>query len=42
VKEDNQETSAMERKITELEEQSQRMKEALSQLDIEIESGQGE
>lgn len=42
VKEDNQETSAMERKIGELEEQSQRLKEALSQLEIELESGLGD
>ncbi|KAJ3334231.1 Intraflagellar transport protein 74 [Blyttiomyces sp. JEL0837] len=42
VKEDNQETSAMERRISELEEQAQRIKEALSQLDLELDSGQAD
>ncbi|KAJ3115659.1 Intraflagellar transport protein 74 [Phlyctochytrium bullatum] len=38
VKEDNQETSAMERKIAELEEQSMRLKETLSQIELELDS----
>ncbi|KND00683.1 uncharacterized protein SPPG_03805 [Spizellomyces punctatus DAOM BR117] len=42
VKEDNQETSAMERKILEFEEQAQKMKEQLSELDMEIDSNQAE
>jgi intraflagellar transport protein 74 len=41
VKEDNQETSAMERKMGEMEEQVQRYKEQLSQLEMELDSGQG-
>ncbi|KAJ3038636.1 Intraflagellar transport protein 74 [Rhizophlyctis rosea] len=42
VKEDNQETSAMERKIAETEEQIMRTKEEISQLDMEMDSQQGE
>ncbi|KAI9327036.1 hypothetical protein BDR26DRAFT_103857 [Obelidium mucronatum] len=39
VKEDNQETSAMERKIAELEEQAHRLKEGLSQIDMDTDTG---
>ncbi|KAJ3108463.1 Intraflagellar transport protein 74 [Phlyctochytrium planicorne] len=38
VKEDNQETSAMERKLAEMEEQATKLGETLSQLDIELDS----
>lgn len=41
VKEDNQETSAMERKIGDLEEQVGRLKEVASGLDMELDSQQG-
>ncbi|KAJ3017081.1 UNVERIFIED_CONTAM: Intraflagellar transport protein 74 [Siphonaria sp. JEL0065] len=39
VKEDNQETSAMERKIAELEEHAHRLKEGLSQIDMDTDTG---
>ncbi|KAJ3412205.1 Intraflagellar transport protein 74 [Chytridiales sp. JEL 0842] len=42
VKEDNQETSAMERKILELEEQVQRQKEQLSNIEMDLDTNQGE
>ncbi|TPX54840.1 hypothetical protein PhCBS80983_g05707 [Powellomyces hirtus] len=42
VKEANQETSGMERKIGELQEQTQKLKEQLSGLDIELDSNQAE
>ncbi|KAJ3040027.1 Intraflagellar transport protein 74 [Rhizophlyctis rosea] len=42
VKEDNQETSAMERKITESEDQLHRMREEISSIDMEMDSQQGE
>ena len=35
VKEDNQETSAMERKIVELEEQASRLKDEIAQMDLD-------
>ncbi|KAI8618335.1 hypothetical protein BC830DRAFT_1061535 [Chytriomyces sp. MP71] len=42
VKEDNQETSAMERRIAELEEQAHRLKESLSQMDMDTDPSQNE
>ncbi|KAJ3020606.1 Intraflagellar transport protein 74 [Thoreauomyces humboldtii] len=42
VKEANQETSGMERKIAELDEHAQKLKEQLSGLDMELDSGQVE
>ncbi|KAJ3299109.1 Intraflagellar transport protein 74 [Rhizoclosmatium sp. JEL0117] len=42
VKEDNQETSAMERKIAELEDQAHKLKETLSQIDMDTDAGQGD
>ncbi|KAI9203192.1 uncharacterized protein BJ171DRAFT_569171 [Polychytrium aggregatum] len=42
VKEDNQETSGMERKLLELEELAKRLKEEASQLDVELDSQHGE
>ncbi|KAJ3379475.1 Intraflagellar transport protein 74 [Entophlyctis sp. JEL0112] len=41
VKGDNQETSAMERKIAELEDQSHKIKEALSQIEMDTDSSIG-
>lgn len=42
VKEDNQETSAMERKLVELEETRKKVKEELSNIEMEMDSNQGE
>ncbi|KAJ3121351.1 Intraflagellar transport protein 74 [Nowakowskiella sp. JEL0407] len=42
VKEDNAESAGMDRKVLELEEQATRLKEQISQLDIELDSQNGE
>ncbi|KAJ3132641.1 Intraflagellar transport protein 74 [Physocladia obscura] len=42
VKSDNQETSAMERKITELDEQAHKFNEALSQIEMDTDVNQGD